>query len=200
MQKNRFLVIAVWLFVAVFSPLASAFVGPPILVPAQPLAGQTVSVSIGVGVCDAFIERAGFPQITRNGNAIRIVLAAVHYTDPAICMYPTGTNVTPVGEFPAGSYTLQVDREYDDLFNGDIIETLGILPFTVAVPPAPPVAAPSLNAFGLAGLFAALLVAGASALVCELPFRELRSARFNRARRRRASQSAVCVHPYDTSR
>jgi hypothetical protein len=57
------------------------------------------------------------------------------------------TAAVPVGSFPSGSYTLQVDRWYqDDIGNGDTItETLGVLPFTVEGAAAPPTPLPALG-------------------------------------------------------
>jgi hypothetical protein len=52
-----------------------------------------------------------------------------------------------VGSFPPGSYTLQVDRWYQDGFGdgGTITETLGVLPFTVEGGAAPPTPLPTLG-------------------------------------------------------
>lgn len=111
------------------SPLARAFVGPPSLVPPNPVAGQLVSVAVTAGVCDDFT--ADPTTITRSGNNIHIILPSVSSFDPDFCFYPVGTAVYPVGSFPDGSYTLQVDRTYP-WFNGYVIQPLGTLTFTVA--------------------------------------------------------------------
>ncbi|MGA8276733.1 MAG: hypothetical protein WB784_00830 [Rhodanobacteraceae bacterium] len=111
---------------------AEAFVDPPTLSPAHPLAGDTISVNLYAGVCDAFTDDIDETDITQNGNAIRILIDGIHHTDSAICIYPSFNYVYPVGAFPPGSYTLQVDRRYQDIVGPVVIETLGIIPFTVA--------------------------------------------------------------------
>ena len=111
---------------------AQAYVKAPIIVPAQPKAGEPVSVSIESGVCDGFVE--GDPhstQIFRKGNAIRILLEAGHAVDE-LCNFPIRTTVMPVGEFPSGAYTLQVDRHYEGFPDPpNVIETLATIPFLV---------------------------------------------------------------------
>lgn len=135
-----------------FSSLAQtahAFLDPPYITPEHPIAGETISVNIYGGVCDAIGSVPGYPQITQDGNAIRILLLSVHYDSPKLCFWPVGTATDPIGAYPAGSYTLQVDRTYADVGGNTIVETLGILPFTVAGAAAPVVSVPALHQPGL---------------------------------------------------
>lgn len=61
-----------------------------------------------------------------------------------------GTATQIVGTYAAGDYTLLVDHHEP----GELPQTLGIIPFTVAGTVAPPIQAPILNGFGLALLVA----------------------------------------------
>lgn len=140
-----------------FAKSANAFIDPPYLTPTQPLTGQTVSVSIHGGVCDGVGTIPGYPQETREGNAIRILLWGASYTDPLLCNIPIGTATYAVGAYPAGSYTLQVDRDYQGDLGGILTETLGIIPFTVAGAAAQPAALPSLDGVGLGVLGLAII-------------------------------------------
>ncbi|MDN5924730.1 MAG: hypothetical protein L0H70_06995 [Xanthomonadales bacterium] len=142
--------------------MALAFVDSPVLVPQNPVAGQTVSVSIRVGTCDVFVAKPGYPQITRNGSAIRILFASAHATSIDWCIFPTGTLITPIGKFPSGNYTLQVDRTYQDFLGNDVVETLGTLGYTVAA--AQPVKIPTLDVYGFALLLFGVLIMAAFAL------------------------------------
>ncbi|HET8898910.1 MAG TPA: hypothetical protein VFN09_09100, partial [Rhodanobacteraceae bacterium] len=126
---------------------ALAFIDPPTLAPANPVAGQTVSVSIRAGGCDFFIERAGYPQITQTGQSIRIVLASIHATSSQFCIPQPSTLVTPVGAYPAGSYTLQVDRVYADDQGQDVVETIATLPFVVGMTAAGATSVPAQSPF-----------------------------------------------------
>lgn len=138
---------------------AAAFLDPPYLTPEHPMAGDTVSVSIYGGVCDAIVGIPGYPRISQEGSHIRIVLWSVSYHDSGLCNIPIGTMTYPIGAYPAGSYTLQVDRDYFDGAGDPRTESLGAIPFTVArnggVPQ--PVAAPALDACGLALLLLGLI-------------------------------------------
>jgi hypothetical protein len=126
---------------------AQAFVDPPWITPEHPQASETVYVNLRFGICDVILTAPIPPQITQSGSHVRILLWSVHNTDPILCNYPILTAAVPVGSFPSGSYTLQVDRWYqDDIGNGDTItETLGVLPFAVEGAAAPPTPLPALG-------------------------------------------------------
>ncbi len=129
---------------------ASAFIDPPVLVPESPTAGQTVSVSIRHGDCDGFY--ADPPQITQVGNAIHMVLETTRYDDPLWCNLPIYTGVFAVGSFPAGTYTLHIERFYNTLVPASVYETLANFEFTVRG--ETPVSLPATGAAG--GLLLAL--------------------------------------------
>jgi hypothetical protein len=125
---------------------AHAFVDPPWITPENPQAAETVYVNLRHGFCDVILVGGIPPQITQSGNAVRILLWSVHNTDPTLCNYPIWTGAVPVGSFLPGSYTLQVDRWYqDELGEGTITETLGVLSFTVEGAAAPPTPLPALG-------------------------------------------------------
>lgn len=147
---------------SVFASPAQAFLGPPYVTPIAPFAGDLVSVNIRYGVCDLVF---GIAEQAQNGNSIHIVLSGVHYDDPYMCNLGDGvTGGYPVGNYPPGSYTLQVDFFYYSTAGAETIP-LGIVPFSVTAAAVAPIPA-SVNghiALGLLVLF--LLGLGA----CRLP-------------------------------
>ena len=79
-------VLARW-FVLFFAQTAQAFFDPPWITPATPMAGETVSVNIRGGICDSIAGREGYTQITRAGNAIRLLEYGNHYElGDALCV------------------------------------------------------------------------------------------------------------------
>lgn len=122
-----YIAVILLLFVA---PNAHAFFDPPWITPTAPRAGETVSVNMRMGICDARAERPGYPQITTQGNAIRLLVYGHHWETQDLCIYPVGLGVEPIGAFPPGDYTLTVDFVYPDVLGLTTI-TLGIIPFTV---------------------------------------------------------------------
>ena len=142
-----------------FADTAAAFLDPPYLTPEHPTAGDTVSVNIHGGVCDAIGSRPGYPMISQNGNQIRIVLWSISYHDSSLCNLPIGTTTIAVGAYPAGSYTLEVDRDYLNGAADLVSENFANIAFTVGgaggVPQ--PVAAPALGEGALALLLLGLI-------------------------------------------
>jgi hypothetical protein len=143
-----------WLFPLVLlsaltTKSADAFFDPPYITPAMPTVGETISVNVHGGGCDAIIGQSGYPQITQVGNAIRVLFFSAHYDDPEFCNLGEGTATRAIGTYPAGSYTLQVDRTYIDFFGNLVVGTLGSSAFTVTGGSAPAVPAPSLDSLGL---------------------------------------------------
>jgi len=162
MCKHRFALLLALLFV-LFAQTAQAFFGVPYVTPAEPVAGETISVNVYQGGHCDLIDNGGnpnYPQVSQQGNAITILLIGARETDPEWCIFGEGTSTHTVGAFPAGSYTLQVDLRYSSL-EGWVVETLGVVSFTVAgVPAAEPIAAPTLNVAGIGIL--TLTIVGAS--------------------------------------
>lgn len=132
-----------------FAPSAQAFLDPPYITPQHPAVGEVVSVAIRGGVCDGVGTIPGYPQITRQGNMVRIVLWGVHATDPILCNIPIATVAYPVGAYPPGSYVVQMDRNYQDDLGGIVTQTLGVMSFKVASRVQQPIALPAV---GIAGL------------------------------------------------
>lgn len=141
------------LLLAFATQAAYAFFDPPWITPAAAMAGDIVSVNIHGGICDAIFEQPGYPQITQQGNAVRIVEYGDHTELFDLCIYGVGTLTVPIGTFPSGDYMLTVDLLYDDALFGPTIITLGVVPFTVLG--AAPVAAPTSS---LTSLFALSLL------------------------------------------
>ena len=138
---------------------AWAFLDPPYLTPANPMASELVSVNIYGGECDVADTGVIWPApVTQQGNAITILLTGIHEGDPEFCYFGIGTNTKPIGIFPPGNYTLDVERRYGTPFGEWAQETLGVIPFTVsAAPQQQPVEAPALTWAGLTALLLALV-------------------------------------------
>jgi len=120
------------LFLAFFAQTARAFIDPPWITPAEPRAGETVSVNIRMGICDVIVSRPGYPQITREGNSIHLLEYGHHWDGGELCIYDIGTLTEPIGAFPPGHYTVTVDFVYDNYPDGYATITLGVIPFAVA--------------------------------------------------------------------
>jgi hypothetical protein len=138
---------------------ASAFLGPPYLTPSNPKAGDLISVNIYHDECDLVDDGINWPPpVTQEGNEITVLFTGIHEGDPEWCYYGVGTSIYPVGSFPPGTYTLDVERRYMGIGGDWIQETLAIIPFAVSGrPPQQPVQAPTLGVAGLAGLCLALI-------------------------------------------
>lgn len=121
------------------APSAQAFFDPPWITPIAPKADEIVSVNTRMGICDARVEKPGYPQITSQGNAIRLLVYGHHWETADLCIYPIGLGLEPIGTFPPGDYTVTVDFAYDNYPLGLSVITLGVIPFTVtgATPSAP---------------------------------------------------------------
>jgi hypothetical protein len=113
-------------------PGARAFFDPPWITPASPRTGETVSVNIRDGVCDAIFFRPDYPQITREGNKIHLVEFGQHWDASDLCVFEIGHLAEPIGTFTPGDYTITVDFTYEDYPLGYSTITLGTVPFTVA--------------------------------------------------------------------
>ena len=145
---------------------AWAFLDPPYLTPANPKAGDLISVSVYGGECDLLDDGIVWPPpVSQQGNSITILFTGVQESDPEWCYYSVGTATYPVGMFGPGSYTLDVERRYGTPFGTWAQETLGIIPFAVAAAPvAGPIATPALSTAGLAGLAFIVIIVASLAL------------------------------------
>ena len=96
---------------------ASAFLDPPYITPANPAAGELVSVNIYGGECDLLDYGIVWPPpITQQGNAVAVLFTGIHEEDPEWCYYGVGTATVPIGRYPPGSYSLDVERRYGNVF------------------------------------------------------------------------------------
>ena len=140
---------------------ASAFLDPPYVTPANPTAGELMSVNIYGGECDVADDGVVWPPpVTQQGNTITILLTGIHEGDPEFCYFGIGTATYSIGTFPPGSYTLDVERRYLSFSAVWVQETLGIIPFTVSgAQPQQIFEAPTLSIAGFASLLLVLIVA-----------------------------------------
>ena len=119
-----------WVVVCVIASVsAQAFIDPPVLVPANPQAGDAIAVSIRSGDCDGFLTTP--PVVTQTGNSIHILLESLHWGDIILCNITPFTSEFPVGTFPPGTYTLQVERYYENAVPEPVFEVLANITFTV---------------------------------------------------------------------
>lgn len=180
---------AAWLATAwlvLFAQSTFAFFDPPWITPKNPIDGETVSVNIRGGICDGIVQEAGYPQITQDGNAIHLVEYGHHYEEGSdLCIFPPGTLVEPIGQYPAGNYTLTVDMVYRHPVFGPTILNIGVVSFAVTAPPeSTPV--PAITAFGAVALGTLLVTAAVWRLWTRLSFGILRIAyRYELERKRR---------------
>jgi hypothetical protein len=76
--------------------------------------------------------------ITRNGNAVTLLVQAFVSEDPIFCIYPGVPVSFAIGAFAPGNYAVQVEVQYDTFPEGLVTQTLGALPFTVTALDAAP--------------------------------------------------------------
>ena len=133
---------------------------PPYITPANPVAGEPISVVVRGDACNLIESGVVWPPpVTQQGSVITILFNGNRQSDPEFCYYSSDARAYPVGAYTAGSYTLQVNWRYGT-FSGWVTETLGVIPFTVsAAPSQQPIEAPTLSIAGLGALGLALLVA-----------------------------------------
>ena len=112
----------------------------------MPTSGEIVSAQLHMGICDAVAFRPGYPQLTRQGNAIHLVEYGNRAPTQDLCIYPVVTTTVPIGSFAQGDYVLTVDFTYDNYPAGLTTITLGVIPF--AVNGAASVEVPTLTAWG----------------------------------------------------
>lgn len=150
---------------ALWGQHAFAFIGPPYITPANPMAGDTISVNVYRGECDVLNIGIVPPIIEQHGSNITALFTGIHEGDPEWCFYSIGTETVPIGSYPPGSYTLNVERRYGNPFGSWTQETLGIIPFTVSgAPPQQPIEAPTLSMAGFGGLLLTLIAVALLAL------------------------------------
>ena len=122
-------------FAALFAQSAYAFFDPPWITPENPAAGEIVVLNIHYGVCDAILGREGYPQVTREGNTIRIRWYGQHWPEGSgdlLCAFPIATYAYPLGTFPVGDYTVTAELAYRDFFETPSVFTIGVVPFAVS--------------------------------------------------------------------
>ncbi|HET7924736.1 MAG TPA: hypothetical protein VFL30_07545, partial [Rhodanobacteraceae bacterium] len=121
----------VGLTLALIAPSAHAFFDPPWITPAAPIAGEIISAKLRMGICDAVAFMPGYPQITQQGNQIRLVEYGDRAPTEDLCIYPILTTTQAIGSFAPGDYVLTVDFTYENYPLGLTTITLGVIPFSV---------------------------------------------------------------------
>lgn len=151
----------VYLLVFALTPCAQRALAldPPYITPANPVVGEPISVVVRGDACDLIEDGVVWPPpVTQQGSVITILFNGIREGDPEFCYYSSDARAYPVGVYAAGSYTLQVNWRYGT-FSGWVIDTLGVIPFTVSATPAQqPIEAPTLSIGGLGVLALTLLV------------------------------------------
>jgi hypothetical protein len=165
-MKGTLLGVVAALVLGMSSMPAHAYLTLDAVVPASPVAGETVSARISEGFCDGYIEWEGYPQITQIGNTVRMVIYTLQYDDPILCIFEPVTGDIPVGAFPPGSYTFQLDRYIVPMLGPHFIETVGTRTFVVSGTPPVPTALPALSLGSLLFLCFGILAVVAVALGC----------------------------------
>jgi hypothetical protein len=124
---------------------AYAYFDPPWVTPERPVIGQETSVHIHGGRCDWIVERPGFPQISREGSAIRLLEYGNHYEEgDELCTDHVGTLTRSLGGLATGTYSLAVDMAYEHPVFGMTILPIGTVAFTVS-PLGEPAPVPTLD-------------------------------------------------------
>jgi hypothetical protein len=105
----------------------------PVLNPSTPAAGQPISVELHGNPCVLYIYTPDQPGVVaQNGSAITLIVQAVVSPDLDFCIYPSFTVSYPIGAYAPGSYSVQVDVQYEEFLGDTITQTLGTLPFVIA--------------------------------------------------------------------
>ena len=139
-----------------------SIVDTPVLYPPNPVAGQAVSVLVHGGACVLYLNDpspAAASTVTRQGDAIKLTVQAI-VAPSGFCIYPVGTAPPyPIGSYEPGSYSVEVDAQYETFFGGKVTQVLGVIPFTVSAP----VSAPTLSSFALTLLVLGIVCAAYAA-------------------------------------
>lgn len=132
---NRWTLALTLLMLASLSHAEVEFVG---LDPAQPQAGEPVSMILHYAGCD--LLHAG-QEVSQSGNTIRAIVDGVR--SDGFCVIPSTQGEFPIGQYDVGNWLLQIDYRYDDPVSGNIvIETIDTITFAVAPAPGGNVATP----------------------------------------------------------
>lgn len=155
MHFRRDVLLGLSLACAFFTRHALAYFGVPYITPPQPMAGEQFAVNIDQGLCDNIVFEPSYPEVTQQGNSVRVLLLALRYENPELCFLPVGTATIPLGPLPAGSYSVAVDVVYYDSHGDPQTARLGVVQMHVSsnasnALPAPATDLPAL--FVLAGL------------------------------------------------
>jgi hypothetical protein len=148
-------ILAVFLL-SLASATAQAFIDPPYITPANPMAGTSLTLNVHAGECDFLRDET---TISRTGNIVHVDVFTNHQTDPLLCNADPVTRQYALGAFAPGTYTFSISRSYVDN-SGVVFEPLADIFLTVAPSTIVPAATPALSALG-GVLLVLLLVVGA---------------------------------------
>ena len=145
---------------ALFAQNASAFLDPPYITPANPTSSDTISINVYGGECDVLNIGIVPPVVKQKSSEVAVLFTGIHEGDPEWCYFSLTTESFPIGPYSPGTYTLDVERRYGNVFGSWTQETLGVIPFTVSgVPLQQPIEAPVLSIVGFASLLLAVFAA-----------------------------------------
>jgi hypothetical protein len=126
----------------VLAPAQESIVDTPVLDPANPVAGQPVSVLVHGGICVLYLNDpspSAASTVTRQGNAVKLTVQAI-VAPSGFCVYPAGTAPPyPIGSFEPGTYTVEVDAQYETFLGGTVTQVLGVIPFSVSASASVPI-------------------------------------------------------------
>jgi len=163
---NRIGALALWVVLMFGAEPAFAYVGPASIAPASPVVGQAITLNVPSGGCDEIgtsnsFPNNGIPQVTVSGTTITALFYTAHADDPEFCFYDDHVWAQPLGSFPAGEYTIVVNR-WSNFFTPPV-QPVGELSMTV-LPAAAPVSAPAVGPFAELGIVVLLTLFAGLAL------------------------------------
>lgn len=118
------------LFLLSQSSILSAYVGPPTLVPENPVSGSDISMILPFGECDGLLSDPP-PAQAQVGNAITVTVYGILATGP-LCNISPQELTHPVGSLSPGAYTLRVLYSYTDIGVPQPVVEIGTIEFSVA--------------------------------------------------------------------
>lgn len=91
---------------------AQAYYAPLVFFPANPVAGQPVSVRVGFGICDMLVVAGPQDrQVAVEGSVVKVTVRGVEAPDFDFCIYPeSGYADFDIGPLSPGNYVVQVHR------------------------------------------------------------------------------------------
>ncbi len=146
---------AILLLILLWLPAAQAYINEPYIDPPNPDSRTPIEMVVEGGICHGITVRPP-PFHTVSGSQVDVTITFIE-TSGILCNYPEGSYRYPLGQLPAGDYTLNLYKhlEVDPPVADELIYTIQ---FSVARAPVLPV--PMLNGWGLGGMVVSLMLLG----------------------------------------